>query len=130
MKIYATWLLCAVLTGTLLGCDSSSSDGRDFEEPREIVLRVSGSEGTPFEGSFEMQIFETCATSGASIGGTVPFDTTVTANALQAVVVHRGTQGELIRLEVTRAGETSSETVNLPDAGIQAGFPLLASCDT
>lgn len=130
MKTYATWLLCAVLTGSVLGCDSGSSDGRDFEEPREIVLRVSGSDGTPFEGGFEMQIFETCATDGAVISGTVPFDTTVTANAVQAMIIHQGAQGELVRLDVTRAGETNTATANLPGAHIQAGFPLLSSCDS
>lgn len=130
MKTYATWLLCVVLTGSVLGCDSGSEEGRNFEEPREIAIRVTGSAGTPFEGGFETQIFETCATSQSAISGTVPFDTTVIANAAEALIIHRGSQGALIRLEVTRAGETNGATANLPDTRIQAGFPLLRSCDS
>lgn len=130
MKMTTALLLCAVLMCTLTACDSGGDGGRDFEEPREIAIRVTGSEGTPFDGAFETQVFETCATSQAAIGGTVPFDTTVVANAAEALVVHRGSQGALIRLEVTRAGETNSSTANLPDTRIQAGFPLLSSCDS
>lgn len=123
-----------VFAGILLvaGCDSGSDDG-GFTEPTTITVRVSGTPGVPYTGSYRSQTFETCATAEEAISGEVPvsgaFTASVTANAAEISAVHMGASGQLLVVEVERNGVVLSDQTNVSGGRATARFPFQSACN-
>lgn len=132
--LFRTTVGGVLLAGILLiaGCDSSSDDG-GFTDPTTITVRVSGTPGVPYTGSYRYQTFETCATSEETISGEVPasgaFTASVTANAAEISAVHMGASGQLLVVEVERNGVVLSDQTNVSGGRATARFPFQSTCN-